>query len=339
MPRLGATFDVKGDGQWVLQATLRPLRRQGVRDPVRRQHERGHAEPGRPTRTTGPAGQGIDFAPGFDLANYAIIGGSFPVANVFLDEGLNTPLTKEWTLQAGTRLGQQGEVKAVYTHRKTTNFLEDFITLDLGKTTVTDGGVSFGTFDNAFIRNTDDRHRRKYQGLQLAVELPRHRRLVGGRALDACSSRTTATSRARRPTSPATTRSSATGRSSTRRAPLPGRPPDDYQQHKCALVGLPRPPAGPRGHGQPGRLYRYDSPLTYSPRQQRAAHRDPARAGNPRLRARRRRPRPSSSRAAAPGEFESSHLFDFSLNYEVPVASRRARSSRPSCATPSTSSR
>ena len=45
---------------------------------------------GTPSRVTytysGPAGSGVDFAPGFDLANYAITGGSFPVANIFLDD-------------------------------------------------------------------------------------------------------------------------------------------------------------------------------------------------------------------------------------------------------------
>jgi hypothetical protein len=62
--------------------------------------------------------------------------GSFPVANIFLDKNLNTPLTKEWTLQAGTRLGRRGEIKGVYTHRRTTSILEDYITIDNGKTTV-----------------------------------------------------------------------------------------------------------------------------------------------------------------------------------------------------------
>ena len=44
---------------------------------------------GRVTRTyIGPAGQGLDFAPAFDPANYTITSGSFPTANVFFDDDL-----------------------------------------------------------------------------------------------------------------------------------------------------------------------------------------------------------------------------------------------------------
>ena len=178
MPRLGATFDVKGDGKWVLQGDLRPLRGQGVRDPVRRQHERRHPEPRHLPVPRARPGQGIGFAPGFDLANYRIIGGSFPVRNVFLDDDLKTPITKEWTLQAGTRLGNRGEIKAVYTHRKTTNFLDDFITIDNGKTTVTDGRPSTSAPSTTCSSGTPTTSTgREYQAPAVHRQLPGHRRL------------------------------------------------------------------------------------------------------------------------------------------------------------------
>ena len=41
----------------------------------------------------GPDGQGYDYAPGFDLSNYVLIGGNFPTANVFFQDGLSSPLT------------------------------------------------------------------------------------------------------------------------------------------------------------------------------------------------------------------------------------------------------
>ena len=114
----------------------------------------------------GPAGQGIGFAPAFSLANYRDHRRQLPRRRTCSSRTTsNTPLTKEWTLQAGTRLGQPRRGEGRLRHRKTTNFLEDFITIDNGKTAVTDGGVSFGTFDNEVIRNTDDIHRREYQGL------------------------------------------------------------------------------------------------------------------------------------------------------------------------------
>jgi hypothetical protein len=46
------------------------------------------------------------------------------------------------------------------------NFVEDFITADGGRTTVTRNGVTFGTFDNIVYRNSDAPVR-MYQGLQL----------------------------------------------------------------------------------------------------------------------------------------------------------------------------
>ena len=66
---------------------LCPLRRQGVRDAVRGQHERGQPS-SVGYQYQGPAGQGIGFAPAFNLANYRITAGNFPTANVFIVDDL-----------------------------------------------------------------------------------------------------------------------------------------------------------------------------------------------------------------------------------------------------------
>ena len=51
---------------------------------------------------TGPAGEGRDFAAGFDPANYTTtVSGTFPTANVFFADDLRSPLTKEYTVGAG----------------------------------------------------------------------------------------------------------------------------------------------------------------------------------------------------------------------------------------------
>lgn len=48
-------------------------------------------------------------------------------------------------------------------------------------TTVTDGGVTFGTFDNVVVRNTSDIPQRDYQGLQFIVNYrPANDWAVGG---------------------------------------------------------------------------------------------------------------------------------------------------------------
>jgi hypothetical protein len=110
----------------------------------------------------------MDFAPGLDLANYTrVLSGSFPTANVFFEEGLKSPLTREITLSAGREL-RRGYAKAIYTWRDTTDVIEDFIDdpSPAGRVTVVRQGVNFGTFDRVVYRNSDEPVRR-YQGMQL----------------------------------------------------------------------------------------------------------------------------------------------------------------------------
>jgi hypothetical protein len=102
-----------------------------------------------------------------DLANYpTIIGGNFPTANVFLADGLDSPLTKEFTVSAGRQFSK-GYGRVLYTWRHATNFIEDFIDdpSPAGKVPVVRNGVNFGTFDRVEYRNSDDVER-KYQGIQ-----------------------------------------------------------------------------------------------------------------------------------------------------------------------------
>jgi hypothetical protein len=321
VPRLGATFDVKGDGRWVLQGTYGHYA--GKASETQFADNTNVGTPSSVTYTyQGPAGQGIGFAPAFNLANYRIVGGSFPVANWKLEDDLNTPVTKEWTLQAGTRLGQRGEVKAIYSHRKTTNFLEEFITIDNGKTTVTDGGVSFGTFDNVVVRNTDSPNRREYQGLQLVMNYrPINRWAVGGHWTMQLRNHANFEGEAAnqpgnysiigdRPEFYSEARHYSFGRT------------DDYQRHKLRLYTVYDLRLGHAGTVSLGGVYRYDSPLTYSlvatnvPITAQQLARNPGYA------------RPPTTNGTGPGvffaergseEFEASHLIDFSLNYEVPV--------------------
>ena len=87
---------------------LRALRRQVQRGAVRRQHQR------RPTRrwslrllAARPA-RASTSRPGFDPANYRLLDGSFPTANVFFEDGLSSPLTKEFTASVGGEFGERG---------------------------------------------------------------------------------------------------------------------------------------------------------------------------------------------------------------------------------------
>jgi hypothetical protein len=123
-------------------------------------------------------------SPAFNLANYAIIGGNFPTANVFFDEGLASPKTNEFTVSLGRELPSAGYVKAVYAFRKTSDFIEDVIADPSanGKVTVEQGGRVYGIVDKVLWQNTDVQ-KRQYQALQFmsrACHQPDH----GGRTLD-----------------------------------------------------------------------------------------------------------------------------------------------------------
>src|SRR6266545_2692646 len=105
-------------------------------------------------------------AAAYDLANYTIIGGSFPTANVFVDPDIKSPLIDEWTASVGSAVGRNGFVQLTYVNREYSSFYEDFIDLSTGTTAVVFQGRNFGTFDNQVYGNTDTLSR-TYRALQL----------------------------------------------------------------------------------------------------------------------------------------------------------------------------
>jgi hypothetical protein len=165
VPRLAATYDVAGDGKTILQTTYAHYSGKFSETQFAR-----NTNVGTPSlvllQYNGPEGAGMDFAPGFDLANYSILGGSFPTANVIFSEGLSAPITKEFTVSAGREIGR-GYAKAIYTWRNTDNFFEDFFDdpSAAGKVTVNRDGRNFGTFD---LRRYDNSNTpvRRYQAMQ-----------------------------------------------------------------------------------------------------------------------------------------------------------------------------
>lgn len=166
VPRLAAAYELDGAGRTVVSASYAHYSGRytssifGRNTPV--------ANSGRVTSVyNGPAGQGYDFAPAYDLANYSVVSGSFPTANIFLDEGLHSPLTREVAVTAAQQIGA-GALRATYVWRQATGLVESFIddATAAGKTTVIQKGVTFGTFDNVYYRNTDASVR-DYQALEL----------------------------------------------------------------------------------------------------------------------------------------------------------------------------
>jgi carboxypeptidase family protein/TonB-dependent receptor-like protein len=155
VPRLGLTYDLDPQTQTIAQVTYAWYSGKYSESQFAR-----NTQVGNPSeivyRYDGPSGQGFDFAPGMNPANYTtIIGGSFPTANIFNASGLKSPITREFGAALGRQLGQTGYVKGTYVFRDWTHFVEDFIQLSNGVTTVTRNGVNFGSFTNVVYDNTD----------------------------------------------------------------------------------------------------------------------------------------------------------------------------------------
>jgi hypothetical protein len=163
VPRLAAAFDPMGNGRTVFHVTYGHYAGKYNESQIG-----GNNNVGNPNLLlgvyTGPEGQGRDFGAGFDPANYQTVFGRFPTANVSIAPGLSSPLTKEFTVSAGTDITRRGNVQATYVWRKTDNMIEDFIDIANGTTTVTQSGISAGPFTNSVFTNSNI-PTRAYQGL------------------------------------------------------------------------------------------------------------------------------------------------------------------------------
>jgi hypothetical protein len=318
VPRLAATFDPKANGRLVLQATYAHYAGKyseaqfGRNTPV-----------GNPSRIdliyVGPNGQGRDFAPGFNPANYEPYNGVFPTANVFFDDGIKSPLTKEFTASVGSQISTRGYVKATFSQRSMGNFVEDYIERANGITNVTLDGVNFGNFDNSLYRNSDDAVR-DYAAMQFVgryqmnenwsanahwtLQLTNDGNFEG----EGVNSPAIASIIGDRPELYSKDRHYPEGRL------------NDFQRHKVRAWTVYGLDLGFLGRADVSGLYRFDSGTTFSYAAnnvpitaiQRAAGQA---AGYARL--------PSAQTLyfgeRGRGSFESQHLFDLGIYYQIPV--------------------
>lgn len=316
VPRLSAAFDVRGDGRWVLGATYGHYAGKASETQFA-----DNTNVGSPNVLVGvyngPAGSGVDFAPGFDPANYEVVEANFPVQNVFLDDGLKTPITKEWTVSAGTKLGSRGEFKTVYIHRNTDNFIEDFITLDGGTTTIVDdAGNPFGVFDNRRVGNSDLPSRR-YQALQFEARyrLTANWALAGNLTTQLKNEANFEGELANQPGISSIIGDYPEIYPAERFYPIGTT--DDYQKHKARIWTVYNLGLGRGGDVALGVLFRLDSALRFSLTNTVAttAAQRALGAGYASL--------PAQAtlfyEGRGSGEFEGSKIFDFTLNYELPI--------------------
>src|SRR4029453_5791496 len=166
VPRLGVSWDVSGKGQRVIHLTYGQY--SGRYNEVQ---IAPNSPVGNPadifTVYSGPAGQGRNFAPGFDIKNYPVDANasvSVPTINVFTQD-VSSPLVHEFSTSYGTSFaGGKGYAEATYVFRRTGNLIEDFQTIADGFTDVVAFGTKAGRVTNIVERNTDDLFR-QYQGL------------------------------------------------------------------------------------------------------------------------------------------------------------------------------
>lgn len=318
VPRLGMSFDPMGNGRFKLDATYSQY--SGRYNPAITAENTPTGNPSSfDAYYAGPAGEGRDFAPGFDPANYVFYNGNVPDANVFMQEGLTSPTQHEYTLSGGMQLPRGGYAKLTFINRDLKDIIDNFITSDLGCTQ-----VSYEDFnrclDNVEFRNTNGT-KREYRALELqgrygltqnwAVEGNYTRQLrnhgdyegEGGQAIGA-------TLFGNYPEI-YTPRNNPSGRLS------------QFQRDKVRLWTTYRLGLGRLGSLSSGLIYRYDSPQVFSisaPAAWTAAQRAAA-AGYSTP------PTGGPSQTIFFGnrgehEFVSTSLFDVSLTYAIPVFGR-----------------
>lgn len=173
VPRVGVSYDVNGDGANVIHATYGQYSGRYNEAQVG-----GNSPVGSPALISryyaGPEciGDERTCAAGFDIASYPISPDNLesvevPLANIFVDDKLKTPLTHEFTASYGRTIGGGvGYAEASYILRRTGNMVEDFITIADGTTDVVFNGIDAGTVSNVVYRNTDFGWR-EYQAMVL----------------------------------------------------------------------------------------------------------------------------------------------------------------------------
>lgn len=261
MPRLAASYDVRGDGRLLLQTTYAYYSGK-----YSEAQFAGNTPVGNPASTfavyTGPAGQGRDFAAGFAPGNYTIVDGSFPTANVQFEDGLSSPVSREFTVSLGGEIGR-GHAKATYIQRHMSNFVEDFLTLDTGASSVEQDGIVFGPFTNAAVRNSD-LPQRDYRALQFigSYRLSSAWQVAGNWTVQLQNDGNFEGEATNQPGISSVLGDYPELLNEARHYPV-GRL-NDFQRHRLQLWTTYSFALGPIGATDVSVIYRYDSPLTYS---------------------------------------------------------------------------
>ena len=165
VPRLGATYDVRGDGKYKFDVTYSQYSGKATANQF------GAISPsGNPSLAygyyVGPDGLGADFAPGYDLNNYVFYYFSNPTATKKIDKSLKTPKTEEIGVAAAMALSNGGYLKLSYQRREMSDFIETFIDHTTGLAPAVVGPIDGGVTEYQYITNSSV-PQRKYEALLL----------------------------------------------------------------------------------------------------------------------------------------------------------------------------
>ena len=152
-PRLGSSWDVFGSGRTKVDLTAGQYSGRYLDNQFSK-----NTPVGNPSRVTyayiGPAGEGLGFAPAFDIKNFVVTSGSFPLQNVFVNKGIKSPVVTEYTVGLGQAVSTNGFFKVVYTNRKWKDFVEDFVGGGAGFTHVIISPTVSANLDNTTVGNS-----------------------------------------------------------------------------------------------------------------------------------------------------------------------------------------
>ncbi len=166
-PRLGATWDLSGDGKWIANAgyaryvtgistAIVDAGSAGGRTATFSYFYQGPAVNSDPTRPLLTAEQALPILFDWFFAN----GGttrttrnapSIPGVTVSVGDGLRAPNSNEWMAGLSRQIGNAGSVRLDYVHRSYADFYGDFRDPSTGKVTDPTGRV----YDLTVVRNTD----------------------------------------------------------------------------------------------------------------------------------------------------------------------------------------
>jgi len=321
VPRLGLAYDMTGTGKLVLRSTYAHYSGRYSDALVG-----ANSSVGSPIEVdgvyTGSAGEGRDFTPGFDPANYSYDGiyASFPSVNVRFDPNLSSPITREFTASAASNFSQKASAQLTYVQRHTDNLIEDFVTLDSGTSVISEPGTNV-TLTNRVFANSAVAFR-EYRGLlmQGRYDVRRNWMVNGhwtvqlkndGNYEGEASGQILTSAIGNYPEIFSESRHYPTGRLS------------GFQRHKVDLWSIYQLDFGSWGDGSVSGLWRYNSARVYSLR---AANQAITPVQAARLASLGYVDAPSSQNVfySTPGSerFAGYGMFDTSFNYNVPLFSR-----------------